>query len=68
MAFVSHSWHFNPLPRKEGDVKVMSNSSVPADFNPLPRKEGDGCWIWYTVYSNADFNPLPRKEGDSKFR
>ena len=33
--------HFNPLPRKEGDVyrKILDVRVV--HFNPLPRKEGD---------------------------
>ena len=33
--------HFNPLPRKEGDLAKPACSFVCMHFNPLPRKEGD---------------------------
>ncbi len=32
---------FNPLPRKEGDINVVTLSFYDRNFNPLPRKEGD---------------------------
>ena len=56
-------YHFNPLPRKEGDRRIYRNLQCRADFNPLPRKEGDAYEI---AVQNGydDFNPLPRKEGD----
>ena len=34
-------YHFNPLPRKEGDKIVFKLSFNVLYFNPLPRKEGD---------------------------
>ena len=33
--------HFNPLPRKEGDVFFPQMWQTCRHFNPLPRKEGD---------------------------
>ena len=33
--------YFNPLPRKEGDVRNFLHCIAKINFNPLPRKEGD---------------------------
>ena len=33
--------HFNPRPRKEGDLRYNRRGSLLRDFNPRPRKEGD---------------------------
>ena len=57
--------HFNPLPRKEGDLNdvLWAEDSV-TDFNPLPRKEGDAGLVRLCSGVRVDFNPLPRKEGD----
>ena len=33
--------HFNPRPRKEGDLTIPGSSFAISDFNPRPRKEGD---------------------------
>ena len=55
--------HFNPLPRKEGDVAERVQQGIKRNFNPLPRKEGDGFQFGRVAYCDY-FNPLPRKEGD----
>ena len=39
---VLYKYHFNPLPRKEGDRFESSVRFHHFHFNPLPRKEGDG--------------------------
>ena len=58
--------NFNPLPRKEGDRKRLSNASpMPISIHSLVKRE--------TLVDNLmtaiaeDFNPLPRKEGDYSF-
>ena len=56
--------HFNPLPRKEGDVLNLPQKKKRVHFNPLPRKEGDGSHE-ISENINKHFNPLPRKEGDT---
>ena len=33
--------HFNPRPRKEGDIRVWQMVAHSHNFNPRPRKEGD---------------------------
>ena len=58
-----YGWHFNPLPRKEGDHRSQRVPCPVGDFNPLPRKEGDQA-ADMSLALFVDFNPLPRKEGD----
>ena len=58
--------HFNPRPRKEGDLTIPGSSFAISDFNPRPRKEGDGT-IPQRKGHCGHFNPRPRKEGDEEF-
>ena len=44
--------HFNPLPRKEGDIITARARARKKNFNPLPRKEGD------QMYAKSESNPL----------
>ena len=41
MAVIEEHSDFNPLPRKEGDASIDSDTAPGMHFNPLPRKEGD---------------------------
>ena len=56
-------YHFNPLPRKEGDWAACVGETCSCYFNPLPRKEGDKI-VFKLSFNVLYFNPLPRKEGD----
>ena len=62
MAFVSHSWHFNPLPRKEGDAVLHVSVSSLENFNPLPRKEGDGVQDLYYSQVLISIHSLVKRE------
>ena len=66
-ALRSYCRNFNPLPRKEGDVKVDASRCKAGNFNPLPRKEGDLQGLRMRSW-DTDFNPLPRKEGDCQHK
>ena len=39
--FRQQQFYFNPRPREEGDVEILTAGEVPEDFNPRPREEGD---------------------------
>ena len=49
-----YGWHFNPLPRKEGDHRSQRVPCPVGDFNPLPRKEGDPDYV--PDWSNEDIS------------
>ena len=57
------SSHFNPRPRKEGDIIPWLSIIKQTYFNPRPRKEGDPEELDF-IHIKCDFNPRPRKEGD----
>ena len=55
---VPRYFHFNPLPRKEGDEALSNAIAQLSHFNPLPRKEGDSfqikkfaCQIFISIHS-----------------
>ena len=55
--------HFNPLPRKEGDLRDSGILGTKIDFNPLPRKEGDANAKEFTrQYMDISIHSLVKRE------
>ena|GEM_PF-2628343 len=55
--------NFNPLPRKEGDIRLqlyVDNHVI--SIHSLVKRET--VIDWHMTYDLNHFNPLPRKEGD----
>ena len=55
-------WHFNPLPRKEGDATQQRVLQAAADFNPLPRKEGDVLECRFARLISISIHSLVKRE------
>ena len=55
--------HFNPLPRKEGDMNIRLNDGT-ADISIHSLVKRETFTPAYRTHIPPDFNPLPRKEGD----
>ena len=57
-------WHFNPLPRKEGDsgIPARKGKKYFISIHSLVKRETVNSLEDLIV--NQNFNPLPRKEGD----
>ena len=49
----THRIYFNPLPRKEGDIRFVHSYKLSKNFNPLPRKEGDA-----SIYGDVNYNKI----------
>ena len=57
-----YGWHFNPLPRKEGDHRSQRVPCPVGDFNPLPRKEGDLNLFWMPDDTLISIHSLVKRE------
>ena len=55
--------YFNPRPREEGDIFLVTFLGVVCYFNPRPREEGDIIPRRF-IFIQTYFNPRPREEGD----
>ena len=58
---IQHAIDFNPRPREEGDIRLMSAERNSFYFNPRPREEGDVTTMFTSMEQDISIHALVKR-------